>query len=151
MVQQQNIASLEAVLENHGADSRLEASMTFPELIRALKEAGNLQAGAAKADDFSVSWLNDLPVQGELFTRDGLGYWRVLLIEVEKLGVIWIGVPEGQADAGLSLWYLSKEMSAGQVATLVSGLTKTQDILFMDPFSGEMVAKTAVPIQRTAP
>ncbi|MEP5376004.1 MAG: hypothetical protein ABJQ14_09475, partial [Hyphomicrobiales bacterium] len=86
-----------------------------------------------------------------LFSRDGLGYWRVLLIEVEKLGVIWIGVPEGQADAGMSLWYLSKEMSAGQVATLVSGLTKSPDIHFMDPFSGELVAKTAVPIQRTEP
>lgn len=125
--------------------------MTFPELIQALEAAGNLQASAAKTDDFSVSWLNDLPVQGELFTRDGLGYRRVLLIEVEQLGVIWIGVPEGQADAGLSLWYLSKEMSAGQVATLVSGLTKTQDILFMDLFSGEFVAKAAAPIQRTAP
>ncbi|MGZ9811112.1 hypothetical protein ACXN5S_11665 [Pseudoroseicyclus sp. H15] len=151
MVQQQDIGSFEAVLAEYGADSRLEASITFPDLIRALEAAGNLQPGAAKADDSSASSLNDLPVHGELLTRDGLGCWRVLPIEVEKLGTIWIGVPEGEARTGVSMWYLSREMSAGQVATLVSVLTKTEDILFMDPDSGELVEKAPDPQKKLAP
>ena len=144
------IRSLEHTLAQHKADSRLEASMTFSELICALELAGNLGDQAGKRDDFSVSWLNDRPVNGELFFREGLGLWRVLLLAVENLGTIWIGVPEGETDVGVSLWYASRDLTSGQVATLLTGLTKVSDVMFIDPFSGQAVPKSALPLQRTA-
>lgn len=112
---------LEKYIGEFEASGELEASITLDELI-----------GAERVESYPGL------INIGYFLRDGLGVWRTIIIECDD--VVIIAAPDGQDDHGISIWY-GERVSREKVMEIICDISGSDDIQFMDPYSGEIIDK----------
>ena len=112
---------LEEYVGDFEANGQIEASITLDELI-----------GAERVEGYPGF------IHLGYFIRDGLGVWRAIIIE--RGDIIVIGAPDGQNDFGISIWY-GERISREKVMEVICDISGSDDIQFMDPYSGEILDK----------
>lgn len=103
------------------ANGQLEASITLGELV------------GSERVKYHPGFIYKGP-----FIRDGLGVWHAIIIDCDD--VIILGAPDGQNDFGISIWY-GEKISQKKVMEIICDISGSDDIQFMDPYSGEILDK----------